>query len=145
MEQILYKYLDVKGGISMLYNSDLMFTNATQLNDPFDCHPCLIDFSNVPKEKCKGWGADVIKMIESSRYVDYRDKTWVCSLSKVYDSLLMWSYYNAHRGVCVGIDMEKAASYLSKMYGSVFLGCMMLEVQYRDILSKPDCFRGCQD
>ena len=45
-EEILYKYLDAEGGAAMLYNKNLMFTNATQLNDPFDCHQNLIDFSN---------------------------------------------------------------------------------------------------
>ena len=44
----LYKYLDFTGGLMMLHYSNLQFTNATQLNDPFDCHPSLIDFSNVP-------------------------------------------------------------------------------------------------
>lgn len=42
----LYKYLDFTGGLMMLHYSNLQFTNATQLNDPFDCHPSLIDFSN---------------------------------------------------------------------------------------------------
>ena len=46
----LYKYLDFNDGVMMLHYSNLQFTNATQLNDPFDCHPSLIDFSNVPKE-----------------------------------------------------------------------------------------------
>lgn len=31
----LYKYLDVDGGLAMLSNSNLQFTNATKLNDPF--------------------------------------------------------------------------------------------------------------
>lgn len=38
----LYKYLDFTGGLMMLHYSNLQFTNATQLNDPFDCHPSLI-------------------------------------------------------------------------------------------------------
>lgn len=42
-ENTLYKYLDADGGLAMLYNNNLMFTNATQLNDPFDCHPALRD------------------------------------------------------------------------------------------------------
>ena len=50
----LYKYLDFNGGLMMLHYSNLQFTNATQLNDPFDCHPSLINFSNVPKEACRG-------------------------------------------------------------------------------------------
>ena len=41
----LYKYLDFNGGLMMLHYGNLQFTNATQLNDPFDCHPSLIDFS----------------------------------------------------------------------------------------------------
>ena len=47
----LYKYLDLDGGLLMLHNSNLQFTNATRLNDPFDCHPALYDFSNVPVNK----------------------------------------------------------------------------------------------
>lgn len=50
---LLYKYLDVNGAIMMLHYSNLMFANATTFNDSFDCHPSLIDFSNVPPEKCK--------------------------------------------------------------------------------------------
>lgn len=35
----------------MLQNSNLQFTNATRLNDPFDCHPALFNYSNVPTNK----------------------------------------------------------------------------------------------
>ena len=52
----LYKYLDAQGGLAMLENSNIQFTNATKLNDPFDCHPSLIDFSQVPAEKNKSLG-----------------------------------------------------------------------------------------
>ena len=55
MSNLLYKYLDVNGATMMLYHSNLMYANATTFNDPFDCHPGLIDFSNVPPEECKGW------------------------------------------------------------------------------------------
>jgi hypothetical protein len=48
MSRILYKYLDIIGAKCMIGNQDLQFTNASQLNDPFDCHPKLIDYSNVP-------------------------------------------------------------------------------------------------
>ena len=33
-------------------DSAIISKNVTQLNDLFDCHPSLIDFSNVPKETC---------------------------------------------------------------------------------------------
>ena len=55
MSNILYKYLDINGAKSMIGNQNLQFTNASQLNDPFDCHPKLIDYSNVPESKLQGW------------------------------------------------------------------------------------------
>ena len=55
---VLYKYLNADGGLEMLKHHNLQFTNATKFNDPFDCHPALINFSNVPKEACKAWSAD---------------------------------------------------------------------------------------
>lgn len=30
----------------------------------------------------------------------------MCCMSKVYDSLLMWSYNDKHEGVCIGLNME---------------------------------------
>ena len=63
----LYKYLDVDGGLAMLSNSNIQFTNATKLNDPFDCHPSLIDFSNVPEERMRVWGRDLVMKAESNR------------------------------------------------------------------------------
>ena len=42
MSRIFYKYLDIVGAKCMIGNRNLQFTNASQLNDPFDCHPKLI-------------------------------------------------------------------------------------------------------
>jgi hypothetical protein len=137
--------LDADGGLAMLSNGNIQFTNATKLNDPFDCHPSLIDFSQVPTERASAWGKDVIMDLESNRFEHNRDKTWLCSLSKNYDSLLMWSYYNCHKGICIGIDMEKADKYLSRIWGSIILGYIKFEVQYKDIIEKPDFFKRKQD
>ena len=138
----LYKYLDVEGGLKMLKCHNLQFTNASRLNDPFDCHPSLINFSNVPEVKCKIWPQDIIKLLESSPYKRNWENAWICSLSKVYDALLMWSYYcNNHRGVCIGLDIEKADKYLSQLWNGGFdIGVKKLEVQYKDIVKKPDYF-----
>lgn len=135
----LYKYLDADGALKMLKYHNLQFTNATKLNDPFDCHPSLIDFSNVPAEKCRIWSANDISALESSPYKRNHQMAWICSLSKVYDSLLMWSYYGAHKGVCIGIDMTKARNYLHIPNG-VYLDAMEMEVQYKDVVEKPDFF-----
>ena len=146
MESIkLYKYLDADGGLAMLSNGNIQFTNATKLNDPFDCHPSLIDFSQVPTERASIWGKEAVIDLESNRFEHNRDKTWLCSLSKNYDSLLMWSYYNCHKGICIGIDMEKADKYLSRIWGSIILGYLKFEVQYKDIIEKPDFFKRKQD
>lgn len=146
MESIkLYKYLDVDGGLTMLSNGNIQFTNATKLNDPFDCHPSLIDFSHVPTERARAWGKEAIMDLESNRFERNRDNTWLCCLSKNYDSLLMWSYYNCHKGICIGIDMEKTDKYLSRIWGSIFIGYKKIEVQYKDIIEKPDFFKREQD
>ena len=141
----VYKYLDVKGGLSMLRNSNLQFTNATRLNDPFDCHPSLIDFSQVPAERMLVLNKDDVMSLESNRYERLRDKVWLCSLSKVHDSLLMWSYYCNHKGVCIGINLERADKFLSNIICATYVGAMEMEVQYRDIIEKPDYFRDAKD
>ena len=141
----LYKYLDAQGGLAMLRNSNIQFTNATKLNDPFDCHPSLIDFSQAPPERTRVWSKEDIMRVESNRFERYRDNTWLCSLSKIYDSLLMWSYYNCHKGVCIGIDLEKADKYLSRILGHPMLGYLKFEVQYKDIIEKPDFFKRKED
>ena len=122
-EAKLYKYLDFNGGLMMLYYGNLQFTNATRLNDPFDCHPSLIDFSNVPKEVCGGWTPDIIEELRRDPFRRTREEAWICSLSKIYDSILMWSYYSKHKGICIGLDMEKVRKCLSRMHGSVMIGC----------------------
>ena len=141
----LYKYLDAQGGLAMLRNSNIQFTNATKLNDPFDCHPSLIDFSQVPAERTRVWSKEDIMDLEANRFERDRDTTWLCSLSKNYDSLLMWSYYNCHKGICIGIDMEKADKYLSCIEGTIILSYLKLEVQYKDIIEKPDFFKRKED
>ena len=141
----LYKYLDVDGGLTMLSNSNIQFTNATKLNDPFDCHPSLIDFSNVPEKQMKVWGQELVMKAESSQFEQHRNGTWLCSLSKVNSSLLMWSYYSNHRGVCIGLDMEKTRKYLSMIMCTVFIGALEFDVQYKDIIEKPDFFKEKND
>ncbi len=136
----LYKYLDAKGGLMMLQHGNLQFTNATKFNDPFDCHPALFDYSNVPTTINNWPPADFIKSKGENEMKRLRNSTWICCLSKVYDSLLMWSYYNNHKGICIGLDINKVL----KCCQQGFLGLMYLnpaEVRYRDILQKPDYFK----
>lgn len=142
--KILYKYLDAEGGAAMLYNSNLMFTNATQLNDPFDCHPAYIHLSGEMPTPYRGWSSEVVSWLEYNKRLQRRDKTYICSLSKVHDSILMWTYYTKHSGICIGLDMEKMRKYLNRMTG-LFLGCPELEVQYRDVVNDPSSMKDPND
>ncbi len=141
----LYKYLDADGGLMMLHYGTLMFTNATQLNDPFDCHPALRDLSATPANIRQGLSGDVFSKLEYQKGLMRREKTYICSLSKVHDSILMWSYYaKQHSGICIGLDMGKTRKYLNRMTG-LFLGCPELEVQYRDVVNVPSSMKDSND
>lgn len=143
-ERRLYKYLDANGGLMMLYNNNLMFTNATQLNDPFDCHPAYIHLSGEMPTPYKGWPPKIVSWLEYNKRLQRRDITYICSLSKVHDSILMWTHYAKHSGVCIGLDMEKTRQYLNRMTG-LFGGCPELEVQYRDVVSEPSSIKDSND
>lgn len=139
--RILYKYLDIEGGLKMLENGTLKFTNATKFNDPFDSHPSLIDYSNVPNRiKGNRAGELLVKMYAGTpkRIID---GTWICCLTKRNDNLLMWSYYCDHEGICIGLDIDKVKKSLSK-YEGIPIGCPEIEVQYKNIIEKPDYFRN---
>ena len=139
MPRILYKYLSITGGIMMLGNKTLQYTNASQLNDPFDCHPKLIDYSNVPENVLHGWiPKEWWQEKEENDALNLRNDTWLTSFSKVNDSILMWAHYcNNHTGICVGLDMDK----VPPMRGLLYLEPLEIEVQYTDILHKPDGYR----
>lgn len=66
----------------------------------------------------------------------------MCSLSKVYDKLLMWCFYSGYDGIYIGIDKEKANQYLSNISIGVYIGAQETEVQYKDLIDKPDYFRN---
>jgi hypothetical protein len=141
---LLFKYLDAQGAAGMLYNGNLQFTNATRLNDPFDCHPGLIDFSKISPEQAKPWGVRDTILLKSNSYERNWNEAWICSLSKINNSLPMWTFYaKDHTGVCVGLDMEKVNANLHSGRGYIglhdFSDCY--EVQYRDIIEKPDFFK----
>ena len=140
---ILYKYLDFKGGLMMLQNSNIQFTNATKFNDPFDCHPDLFDFSDAPTNKYNWPPADFISKMKANDMKNFREMTWICCLSKVCDSLLMWAYYNNHKGICIGLNTETVL----KSCQDRFIGLMAPqhadEVKYRKVGdNKPNYFKN---
>ena len=131
----------------MIGNQNLQFTNASQLNDPFDCHPKLIDYSNVPDSIAKDaihkeWEQEVFE----NKALNLRNDTWLCSFSKVNDSILMWSHYcYNHKGVCIGLDMDKVMKSVPKMFGTRFLQPLVFEVQYQDIIERPNAYYSAEN
>lgn len=140
MSRILYKYIDIKGGKLMLGNKTLQYTNATQLNDPFDCHPKLLDFSNIPDEMTNGWiPKEWLQHKEENRALNRRNDTWLTSFSKRYDSILMWAHYcYNHKGICVGLNQDKVLACVPPMFGTISSEPQVVEVNYADILERPD-------
>lgn len=147
MSRILYKYLDITGAKCMIGNSNLQFTNATQLNDPFDCHPRLIDYSNIPKHNHQGGIPDEWwKTKRENDALNKRNSTWLCSLSKVNDSILMWSHYcYNHEGVCIGLDLDKVMESVPPMFDVMYIKPLVLDVQYKDIIERPNAYRDTKD
>ena len=129
----------------MLHYCNLQFTNATRLNDPFDCHPALFDFSNAPVNKHNWPPVDFLQKKGEADMENLRNSAWICSLSKIHNSVPMWAYYGNHKGVCVGLDMEKVHRYLSRIQCGIYQGAMEMEVQYRDVVKKPDYFNDVRD
>ena len=126
---------------------NLQFTNASQLNDPFDCHPKLIDYSNVPKHMLQGWIPEEwwIKKEELDA-LNRRNDTWLCSLSKVNDSLLMWTHYcYNHKGICIGLNIDKVMECVPPMFGSLYVEPFIIDVQYQDIIERPNAYGGEKD
>lgn len=144
MSRILYKYLDITGGICMIGNQNLQFTNASQLNDPFDCHPKLMDYSNVPDCVSGHLPKEWIQKQDECDANNLRNDTWLCSLSKTHDSLLMWSHYcYNHKGVCIGLNIEQIMASVPPFgFGSIIPKPTEIEVQYLDLLEHPDCYRS---
>lgn len=143
-EDSQYKYLDINGALSMIMHRELQFTNPEYFNDPFDCHPGLLDYE-VPEGYTNGWPPKTfLKDKAENDSVNNRRRAWVCSLAKSNDSMLMWSYYTNHKGVCIGLKKEALTKTLSK--GD--LGMMVFtnqDIQYREILEKPNSFRSAKD
>lgn len=122
----------------MIKNHNLQFTNATQLNDPFECHQKLIDYSNVVYSENNNEPAGEIFAQK------LRDNTWLCSLSEINDSILMWAHYClSHTGACIGLDIDKVKEYFHlkpKVHAirqKEFIEPALFDVQYKEIIGRP--------
>lgn len=122
---LYYKYLPIRDKENYFENELLRFTQADDLNDPFECLPrkpqegeftefikscvqLLSKNDNVSKEKLlQRYNDDFVEKIFSSAYKKINNEVGILSLTKNWNNALMWSHYtNSHRGYCVGFNPE---------------------------------------
>lgn len=119
---LVYKYIDFKGGLSLIKNQTFKFAKPKLFNDPFDLYEELIDFSAQNPELTNSNSSRIEKRIIKNTplkqkiyslkamWRKQRDNYGISCFSKIYDSLLMWSHYaNKHDGICIGflVDIAK--------------------------------------
>lgn len=121
----------------MLQNHNIQFTNATRLNDPFDCIANLMDYSKVGDDY-KIIQKSFVQDMHLNRCENIRKDTWICSLSKKYDSILMWTYYTSHMGICIGLNMDNVQKCLANLFCMNSIGAIKMDVQYVDTAKKPE-------
>jgi Protein of unknown function (DUF2971) len=113
---LLFKYRSLadqcaeKYAESFVTQPALWFAAAHSLNDPFELRPVhTINGKPLPADISADLNASLI------------EHAGVCCLSRVNDSIPMWSYYaDKHSGFCVGFDAEGLAQ----------VGDLAVEVQY---------------
>jgi hypothetical protein len=129
---IIYKYVDFDGGTKILQNSNLLIKNPSKFNDPYDCHPSLIKFDNMPdtyiKElinkhyshlsrherrskianTIKESKQELINLFKTEYINNERELKGITCFSEDNLNLLMWSLYaESHKGICIGFNLEK--------------------------------------
>lgn len=146
MSRILYKYIDIDGGRCMIGMEKgckyptLQFANPTQMNDPFDCHQNLLDYSNIPDSMTQGWiPKEWLKDKEENDALNMRNWAWISCLSKVNDSSVMWSHYSKnHSGICIGLNLDVIMANIPPLFDAIYCEPLVLEVQYQDTSHHPD-------
>lgn len=58
----------------------------------------------------------------------------------------MWSHYcYDHKGVCIGLDIDKVMESVSPMFGTIYLESLVIDVQYQDIIERPNAYNNTND
>ncbi len=124
----LYKYYDLNPyGIQALLCNQLFASHPYHFNDPFDCDRELIDFNNSSLDEVLSlnkaiFEPELIKKLYYStnpddkaelndklKYIAYNVLYMhfgIFSMSSNYKSMVMWSYYNSHRGFCLKMNLK---------------------------------------
>ncbi|WP_282037347.1 DUF2971 domain-containing protein [Saccharicrinis aurantiacus] len=159
---IIYKYVDFKGAQEIISNGTLLIKNPAYFNDPYDCHPKLICYDNLPEqylkdlinkqfpnlsrqerrkkqlEAIRNSKEPLIDLFKNDFALRERYLKGVTCFSKKKLDILMWSMYaDSHKGLCVGFNFEKL--YRSLKSQNEFNEVIPLFVKYSKVL-KSNCF-----
>ena len=120
----VYKYVNLDGGIKILSNNSLRFTQPDALNDPFELLPSLSIIKELAYELAilmKRGDRDTLTAEEINQIKQENEDAFkpsrlrnlklaklsflIFCLAKQKDNLLMWSHYaDMHRGFVIGFD-----------------------------------------
>lgn len=55
----------------------------------------------------------------------------------------MWSHYcYNHKGICIGLDVDKVMESVPPMFGTLYLEPLVIDVQYQDIIERPNAYNS---
>ena len=58
----------------------------------------------------------------------------------------MWSHYcYNHKGICIGLDLDKVVESFPPMFGQLYLKPIVIDVQYKRIIDRPNKYSPTQD
>ena len=111
-------------------NGVIWLSAVKKFNDPFDCDFCIQEYEEYVKEAS---GFSNIKFEDAAKKIkedilEFRNSVAISCLSRISDSILMWSHYaNHHQGFCLCYDINDLIS----------LGKILLPVWYRGEKVRP--------
>lgn len=92
----LYRYLNQQYALEALQTMQLKVGRLSELNDPADCRPRLINGPN-----------DNDPHFEERYFAEIGQEIGVLCLSETYKDPVIWSHYaDAHRGLALGYDFR---------------------------------------
>lgn len=140
-DNFIYRYRSNRSDflIDELENNYIYFANRTQLNDPYDCFPGMIQttdnissletylktikrFKERSRKERRNAEKSLLKNGELFHIIEKQknqtlDKIGIASFSVQPVNLMLWSHYaNNHKGICLQFDKACDESIFSKAY-----------------------------
>lgn len=117
--KILFKYYALNcNSVDALKNSYLYASEPSQLNDPFDCHPNLIEYEtneieNIRKKRepqFRDYALPIERQNDVALRMNYYNKfrsIGIISMTTEPENTLMWAHYAQNKGFMLEFDVDK--------------------------------------